>query len=480
MSAHPALDTSLAPIAVDLDGTLIRSDLLYESALALVKLNPLYLFLLPWWLLKGKAHLKHEIARRVSLDASSLPYRASLVEWLKVQKAAGHALWLCTASNRSMAEAVAAHLGIFDGVLSSDGQRNLSGSNKADALSAQFGEGKFDYCGDNAVDVAVWKRSHRAVVVSRSAVLAARAKSVCEITEVHPVEPRRVRTLFKALRLHQWAKNTLVFVPLAAAHKVGEPGALSSVVLAFLAFGLVASSVYLLNDMFDLQADRLHPRKRKRPFASGDLPLIVGVMLAPVLLLGAGLITLMLPWHFAAVLAGYFVLTLAYSLHFKQLLIVDAMCLAALYTVRIVAGAAAVNVPLSFWLLLFSVFLFLSLALVKRYAELDVMRRAGKMYAAGRGYHVEDLTVLQSLGTASGYLSVLVLALYINSPAVEPLYRRPQVIWFLCVLMLYWVSRVWMKAHRGDMHDDPVLFALRDRISLGIGLLTAITLFLAT
>jgi 4-hydroxybenzoate polyprenyltransferase len=290
------------------------------------------------------------------------------------------------------------------------------------------------------------------------------------------VEIRRpLRAFVRLLRPHQWTKNALLLVPLLAAHGAGGPRALSNVLLALVAFCLCASSVYIVNDIVDLEADRAHVRKRRRPLASGALAVSAACALAPVLLGGAAVVSLFLPLKFQLVLGSYWLITMAYSLRLKGIVLVDAICLAALYTLRVIAGAAAAGVALSFWLLIFSIFLFLSLAFVKRYAELDGLRRNSQLQAAGRGYHVEDLSMLQSFGAAAGYLSVLVLALYINSPDIESLYHRPKVIWLLCVLLLYWISRVWMKAHRGTMHDDPVVFALKDPLSLAIGLLGAIT-----
>jgi len=283
----------------------------------------------------------------------------------------------------------------------------------------------------------------------------------------------------KALRVHQWAKNALIFVPMMAAHQVMNIGGWGTSMLAFLAFSLCASSVYLLNDMLDLEADRQHKTKCKRPFAAGSLSLHFGLLAAPALLLGAVLICLALPAKFGAVLAGYYALTLAYSLDLKRRVMVDVLTLAGLYTVRIVAGAAASSIPLSFWLLLFSIFIFLSLALVKRYAELDGMRKQGKLKAKGRGYLVEDIALLQSLGAASGYLSVLVLALYLNSPEVAKLYKEPKLLWLLMPLFLYWISRIWMQTHRGQMHDDPLVFAFKDRISILTGVLVAAIMALA-
>lgn len=463
------------PLCVDLDGTLIRSDLLLESALALIKRNPLNIFLMLAWLLRGKAALKAQIARRVTLNAAALPYHREFVAWLEEERRSGRSVWLCTASNERLAAAVAEHLELFDGVIASDDAANLAGSSKAARLVERFGERGFDYCGNERRDLAVWQHAHGAIVANAGPSLERQAARNSPVLRSFPSGTSTLKASVRALRPHQWAKNALVFVPLLAAHQAGRPGALAAAILAVVAFCLCASSVYVLNDMLDLEADRAHPRKRRRPFASGDLSILAGMALVPVLL-GAGIvIAALLPGKFQMVFVTYYVLTVAYSFVLKGKVIIDALALAGLYTLRIIAGAAAVGVPLSFWLLLFSVFLFLSLAFVKRFAELEGLRRQQRLRAAGRGYHVEDLTLLQSLGTAAGYLSVLVLALYINSPAIQGLYTRPKMIWFLCVLMLYWVSRVWMKAQRGEMHDDPVVFALKDRMSLAVGLLAIIT-----
>lgn len=467
------------PLCVDLDGTLIHSDLLLETVLLLIKRNPFYVFLLPIWLLKGKASLKAEIAKRVTFNPATLPYNHEFVEWLQTQRNAGRELWLCTASNHRLANAVADYLQFFSGVFASSDRTNLSGRNKAHLLIEQFGEKAFDYCGNHRVDLSIWQISQGAVVVGASEQLRCDAEAVTEIRAVFPKTTGLLKPIFKALRLHQWAKNVLVFVPLATAHRLWDVTAIEQALFAFLSFGLCASSVYLLNDMLDLEVDRQHPRKCKRSFASGSLSLLIGFALVPFLLVVTILSAASLPPLFWLVLAVYYALTVAYSFGLKRVVLVDTITLAGLYTIRIIAGAMAVDVALSFWLLLFSVFLFLSLALVKRYAELDAMQRQGKLKAAGRGYHIEDLPILHSLGTASGYLCVLVLALYINSPAVQPLYRHPQVIWFLCVLLLYWISRVWLKANRGKMHDDPIIFALKDRVSLAVGVLASITVYMA-
>jgi 4-hydroxybenzoate polyprenyltransferase len=424
------------PLYVDLDGSLFRSDVLLESLLLLLKHNPLYLVLVAGWLLRGgKARLRAELASRVTLNPAALLYNKELLARLKNARDTGRQLWLCTTDNAQLAAKVVEHLEFFDGVI----------SGKAQEHAARFAEGAFDYCEDSP---------------------GVRGS-------------KRYRAILRAVRPHQWAKNVLVFVPLFAAHRAGDLFSLASALAAFAAFCLCASSVYILNDMLDLEADRAHVRKSRRPFASGDLSLATGMVLAPLLLVTAVLVAAALPEKFQLVLGSYYLLTVAYSTVLKRFLLLDAVALAGLYTLRIIAGAGAVSVALSFWLLLFSVFLFLSLALVKRYAELDALRRQQKLQALGRGYRVEDLAVLQSFGTAAGYLSVLILALYINSPEIEPLYHRPKVIWTLCVLLLYWISRVWMTAHRGSMHDDPVVYALKDRVSLGLGLLAAIAIAIA-
>ena len=470
---------SNVPLCVDLDGSLIHSDLLLESFLLLIKRNPFYLLLVPLWLLQGKAALKAQIARRVQINAAALPYNRPFLQWLQAEKASGRALWLCTASDERGAQAVASHLGLFSGVLASDGTTNLSGSRKAERLVAQFGERGFDYCGNAGVDVAVWRHARAAVVVNASARVQAAARQCGQVDAVIEPPPRSIKHVLKALRVHQWAKNALIFVPVAAAHELHVGATLWDSVVAFVAFSLCASSVYLLNDMLDLESDRQHHSKHKRPFAAGHLSLIFGLLAAPALLLAALALAWLLPLKFLLVLGVYYVATLAYSFGLKRLVMIDVLALAGLYTIRIAAGSAATGIPLSFWLLLFAIFIFLSLAMVKRYAELYAMKQQGKLSASGRGYRVEDLALLQSLGGASGYISILVLALYVNSPDIAMMYHNGKVVWLLCPIMLYWISRVWMETHRGDMHDDPLVFAMKDPISLITGATAALVLWLA-
>lgn len=471
----------VVPVCVDLDGTLVKSDLLVESFFALVKKNMVAVLAAPLWLLRGKAAFKREIASRVELDVAVLPYEASLLGWLRQQRQAGTPLVLCTASDERIATAVNLHLGIFDSVMASDGVTNLDGARKRDALLARFGDRGFDYVGNAPVDLPIWRHARRAIVANAAAGVVAKATANGNVEAVFGSRSSAFAALLRAMRPHQWLKNLLVFVPLLAGHRAADMQLLVAAMLAFLAFGLCASSVYVLNDLLDLPSDRRHPSKRYRPFAAGEVPIVWGAVSVPLSFLASLAISLAaLPLSFAGVLGAYFAVTLAYSVWLKQQALMDVLVLAGLYTARIIAGGAAVGIAPSFWLLAFSVFLFLSLAVVKRYAELSTMVRNGEARASGRGYFVSDLQLLQSLGVAAGYLSVLVLALYINSPESRNLYRHAELIWLLCPLLLFWVSRVWLKTHRGEMHEDPVVFALKDHPSRALAVLCALIVWAAS
>ncbi|WP_141058485.1 UbiA family prenyltransferase [Stenotrophomonas rhizophila] len=465
------------PLCVDLDGTLLRTDLLYETFLRMLARRPWLLLLLPWWLLRGKAYLKHRLAVHGVGDPALLPYDSRVLDLL--QASSGRMRVLCTASDKELVEPIARHLGLFDAVYCSDGQTNLAGHRKADLLVAKFGDRGFDYVANAHVDVAIWKHAHSAWVVNGGKSVA-RAAAACSQLAAHwPGEGGGPRAWLKAMRVHQWLKNLLVFVPLLASHRFMEPDMVLSAALAFAAFGLCASGVYLLNDLLDLESDRQHPRKRKRPFACGRLSLRSGLLATPVLTLAGFLVAWWVAPAFLLVLALYFCLTLAYSLRLKQVVMIDVVMLAALYTIRIVGGAAAIDVTLSFWLLTFSMFIFLSLAMLKRYTELQLTLASGKLKPSGRGYHVEDLALVQTLGTASGLVSVLVLCLYINAPESQALYKNPVFLWFLCPVLLYWICRAWLLAHRGEMHDDPVVFAVRDPGSLVTVMVGAVSVLAA-
>ena len=461
--------TEGVPLCVDLDGTLTRTDLLWEGLFSLLKNNALSLFLLPWWLLKGKAHFKEQVAARASVDLERLPLNPEFEEFLRGEHRAGRRLVLATAANARLAEGMAGRLGFFERVVASDGGRNLAGAGKADRLVELFGEGGFDYAGNAGPDRAIWRRARRAVVVNASRRLQRQAERDFDVERVFVCPRNYLRHSLRAMRLHHWLKNLLLFVPLAAAQRADEWNLDLQVLCAFVAFGLCASSVYVLNDLVDLDADRQHPSKRRRPFAAAELPLPFGLALACGLLAAVALPLALLPLPFALVLAGYYAVTLSYSLSLKRKAVVDVTTLAALYTVRIIAGGAAAGVEISFWLLAFSIFFFFSLALVKRCSELIDVKADDREEAKGRGYGVGDLEALGSMGVASGFLSVLVLALYINSDRVRLMYSSPEVIWVLCPLLLYWISRVWLLTRRGEMDSDPVVFAARDPVSWTVG-----------
>lgn len=478
----PATEAPL-PLCVDLDGTLIRTDTLLESVLLMLKRNPLLLFMLPLWLLRGRACLKQQIARRVTLDAPSLPYNLEFLKYLTEEHRAGRRLVLATAADRRLALQVADYLALFSEVIASDGVHNLAGEHKLQRLIERFGPQQFDYAGNAAVDLSIWRQAAHAIVVHAPERIAARVPEVAAVREVFPAPHagrHRIRIFLKAIRIHQWVKNALLFVPLMTSHHWADVADVLRDVYAFFAFSLCSSGVYLLNDLLDLEADRAHTTKCKRPLASGDLPLGAGMLAIPALFAGSAVIAgTLLPPSFGIALSAYLVLTMAYSFYLKQIALLDVLVLALLYTTRIAAGATAIHVVLSQWLLAFSMFLFLSLALVKRFSELREIRASDRHAAKGRGYLAADLEQLASLGAASGYISVLVLALYINSHQVMALYQHPKVLWLICPLILYWISRVWLLAHRGQMHQDPIVFALRDKASYSLALASAVIMILA-
>lgn len=474
MDNHPR---ATLPLYVDLDGTLIKSDLLLESFLELIKSNLLLLFLVPFWLSKGKANLKRQIATRTNLRVDLLPYRQEFLAYLKEQKRAGRSLILISASNQKLVSAVAEHLEIFDSAIGSDADNNYSGARKLARINLDTTE--FVYAGDNRVDLAVWQGASAAITVNTKPSLKNRVQQLTTIEKDFARSSNTLKAYLRTLRLHQWLKNTLVFLPLALAHELDSPALISNAIIAFFCFGLCASSVYQLNDLLDLTSDRQHRSKHKRPFAAGDVPLLSGLILSPALLLSAFALATLLPWKFSAVLLFYYLCTGLYSFVLKRIMLVDVITLAALYTLRIISGAAAISVVPSFWLLAFSMFLFFSLAAVKRYTELDYLRNAGIAQSEGRGYYAEDLHMMAIFGCASAFLSVMVFALYINNDETREQYLTPEVLWLICPLLLYAVTRIWLLAARGQIEEDPIVFALKDRVSQVLTLVCAALLWAA-
>jgi len=464
-------------LVVDLDGTLIKSDLLVESALAVLKQNPTLLLSMPRWLARGKATLKEEFAVRARIDAASLPYNQELLDFLASRADQGQELILATASDRRHADAVAEHLGCFTHVLASDGRNNLSGARKLEALTTELQPREYSYVGNGRADLPLWEKAREVVVVDPEPGVLAGLRRLGREPD-HLIRGRRPywHSVLRLLRPHQWLKNVLVFVPMIAAHQWFDWQGWARLMLLFWAFCLTASGVYVANDLVDLEADRRHPRKRSRPFAAGDVPLLNGLFLAPVLVLCGLAMAFFLSPETGLLMLAYAMTNAAYSLYLKRLVVVDVFVLAGLYTLRVLAGASAAYIVPSFWLMAFCMLLFLSLAFVKRGAELRAMLAANRLGAAGRGYQVGDLVVIQAMGIAGGYLSALVLALYINSTDVVGRYSMPQGLWVVCVILLLWCSRLWVKVGRGDMHDDPLVFAVTDRGSLILALAACVAI----
>lgn len=454
-------------LIVDLDGTLVRTDVLLEQVLQYVRGGPRAWWQLAAWLARGEARLKAELAVRVPVAVAKLPYHEELLDYLREQRSFGSRLVLATAADRLVAESVAAHVGLFDEVLSNGGRFNRGGVSKAAALAARFGRGAFWYAGNSWRDLPVWRVSAGAVVVSSQPLLLAVVRRLATIERRFTAGRWSWNTFGAVLRCHHWVKNLLVFVPALAAHEVLNVVAMGAAAAAFAAFCLMASSVYVISDALDAAVDRLHVRKRWRPFAAGAVSPWLALWLGPLLLAAALLVSWWSPVPFRLLLSGYFGVGLLYTLWLKRQVLVDVFVLSLLYYLRIAAGSAATSVRISAWLAAFAMFFFLSLALVKRYVELRGLTVPGvNQRAAGRGYTVDDMPLVEHLGTVSGYLSVLVLALYVTSRDVLVMYRQPVLLWAAALVLLYWVSRMWLAAMRGVMHDDPLLFALRDPVSL--------------
>jgi len=430
----------------------------------MLRQRPWLAFLLPLWMLGGRAGFKRRISDRISIDVVALPYREGLVDALRAAREGGRKVVLATAADRDVAQRVAAHVALFDDVFASEGGYNLKAERKRQRLIEAFGEGGFDYVGDSHADLGIFESAGRGYLINASAGVAARAARSKKVV-VLSRRPSVVVAMLRELRVHQWAKNALVLLPLALSPRVPTPDTVARGLLAALAFSLCASAGYVINDLLDLGADRQHKTKRSRPFASGALPVVLGPpLLLGLLALSFGTSLALLPLGFSLMLALYFVGTMTYSLDLKRRLLLDVLTLAALYTHRILSGGIATSVPISAWLLGFSMFFFLSLAFAKRYVEILPLAVGARI--KNRAYYQVDLQNVASMGTASGYLAALVFSLYVENGTHPGSYREPRLLWLVVPVLLYWVSRVWILAGRGEMQDDPVKFALKDRTSL--------------
>ncbi len=450
------------PLAVDLDGTLIRSDVFADAAIRFVFSGPWNVFVLIGWVAKGRAYAKARLADSAPFDPATLPYDERVVEWLRAQRASGRRLVLATASDVKAAQRVAAHVDLFERVFASDGVTNLKSRHKADALTQAFPDG-FVYAGNDGADLNVWAKASRAVLVNAGPGLSLRVKSRFSVE--HTIEPAGSPfvAFVKAIRVRQWAKNALVFLPMLAGMGWNKLEAWGAAGVAFFALSFAASSVYLVNDAADIDADRQHPRKRNRPFASGALSPLVGACAATALLLAGialGFFAGIGPW-----IVSYVALSTLYTFALKRKLLVDVFVLAVLYTLRVIAGGVATGYLASNWLLAFSCFFFLSLAMVKRATEIGLAAAKGQQRISRRGYRAGDGATISMMGVASGFVSSLVLALYIQSQMSLTHFTQPLFLWALPGLVVFWLCRVWMLAARGEMHDDPLVFALRDRVS---------------
>ena len=467
------------PLCVDLDGTLVKSDTLIDSLLVLARTHPALLLRLPAKVLHGKAAFKAFVTDHVSLDVPHLPYNRKLLQFLQHEHSQGRLIYLATGADARLAHRVADHLGIFAGVLGSDGTRNLTGDTKLLGLQNRFGAGEFAYVGNDAPDLPVMAGAAESMLANPSARLRSKLRAR-GIVPSQSFEERNAswRSMLNALRPHQWAKNLLILLPplLAHNHSVRMMG---SALLAFACFCFTASGAYLVNDLLDIEADRRSAKKRVRPFASGDLAPAMGLV-AVVVLFGLGFAgAQLLPAAFSFWLLVYLATTLAYSVYLKRIVLVDVVLLSGLYTLRLIAGGAATDTPISHWLAGFAIFLFLSLAIVKRFAELENLRLGGMQLKNGRGYLMTDIEQIRSFGTASAFAAVVVFANYISSPDVTALYHHSRRLWLIVPCLVLWLCRVWLLASRGDLDEDPVAFALTDPASLVMGAAVVLIVLLA-
>ncbi len=455
---------SRTPLVVDLDGTLTVADVTLESFVRFVRQGPLQFMLLCLWLLRGKAFAKAMVARRLPVDAATLPIRPEVLQLIADARASGRPVILASGSHQRHVSRIAAHSGLFDRAIGTRFTCNLTGSNKLSQLQKILDGAAFDYVGDSRADIPLWNAAAKAY-----------STGIAPIAKVQRIVKRAspARAVLKSLRPHQWAKNALVFVPLATAGLLFNAQAVGATVLAAMFFSMVASAIYQVNDVLDIDADRAHEKKKNRPLAAGivSIPLALGIAALLLVAAFAGSF-LLLPMAYSGALFAYLVLTIAYSLRLKAVMTLDVIALACLYTLRIVAGATAIGVIVSFWLLFFSLFFFLSLGYLKRYTELAFATHPSRLLK-GRGYVGSDIEVVAIAGVSAGMVSVLILGLYIEDIRATGIYTAPDLLWGIVLAILYWINRIWMMARRGEVDGDPVAFAIRDHRSIAVGALSA-------
>ena len=466
--AGPAQRSEAPPLCVDLDGTLLQSDMLLESFFAMIRERPVSVLQVPLWLVKGKAHLKAQIARRVDFASSHLPFNEEVMQYVREQRTKRMAV-LVTGTHQSLADSVASQLDIFDEVIGSSLEINLTSHQKRELLENRYGVGGFDYIGNDKDDLNVWPAARQAMVVSTSSGLASLQTQTFD--RIFSIRASSLSDYFSLLRVHHWSKNALIAVPFFLDHRFDDGAAFVTVVLAFLSMSLLASATYIFNDMLDLQADRQNSTKCTRALASGTVPIVRGIQIIVLLVFLLFLIALILPQAFIAVLLVYLIATLTYSLWLKKKTMLDVITIAGLHTLRVVAGIVVIQAEWSFWLLAFSMFFFFSLASAKRVAELINLQLEGRQSPVGRDYQVADIPVMLASGVSTGFISIMIVALYINSEKVQTIYTNPMILWLLCPVLMYLIGRIWMFTARGHMHEDPIVFAVRDRGSIYAALL---------
>lgn len=463
---------------VDLDGTLIKSDLLFECLVPIIKNYFYALFLAPFWLLKGKAYLKDKFSDLVSINPEILPYNNNVLEYIRKEKENGSKIILATASNIKLAKSISDYLGIFDDVIASSKEENLKGKNKLNKIKLYIENNntnkEFSYIGDSKADVKIFNETDIPIVVGNKNVFNKIKSKNDKTTFVDGENDFSLKKFFKMIRTYQWVKNFLIFLPLILAHKFLDVNLLLKALVAFFSFSFLASSVYIINDIMDVESDRIHPSKKNRPIASGAVKISSALKVAFILMPLSFIISIFLGKEFLFVLLTYFITTSCYSFYLKKIMLVDILILSLLYTVRMFAGGVALNIYLSPWLFMFSMFFFFSLACAKRYSELYAVRNNLQDEIKGRGYQAQDLEQIQIFGSSSGYIAILIFALYIQSDISMKLYKTPSFFWALCPIMLYWISRVWLLSHRGQMTQDPIIFALKDKVSYVVLILSII------
>lgn len=449
------------PLVVDLDGTLTPTDTLVESVLTLLKKNPAHIFLLFCWLFTGRAEFKRRVAEMSTFSTTNIPWREDFLAWLRSQHQNGRTLILATAAHHTIAQGAARQLGLFSQVISTNDGDNLKGAAKLQEIQRQVGS-CFSYAGDSSADLPIWRAAETAVLVGASHAVSREVHEQGKVEIEFRNKKAGLGVWMRALRVHQWLKNLLLFVPLVAAFAFNDVARIAAALLAFASFSFAASATYIFNDLWDLDSDRKHSRKRHRPFASAQVPILRGVAVAGILLLSAVVLGCLVSYAFVGMVVGYIALTTLYSWTLKHYVLIDVLMLAVLYTFRVLAGSVATEIPITQWLLAFSVFMFFGLALIKRCAELKSLQMANKNNTEGRDYRVQDLAVLWPLGIAASLCSVVVFGLYIGAPKTTSAYVNADLLWLVGIGLLYWNARLWIKTGRGEMHDDPIVFAASD------------------